>query len=55
MGLSQVLRRNAMLGRSNEPPMDEKAMMDIAKMLLFRKGKHSSELHAVAFINITVA
>jgi hypothetical protein len=32
-----------MLGRNSKPPMGEKDMMDIAKMLLNRKGERANE------------
>ena len=35
----QVLKQNAMRGRCKKPPMEEEEMMQLAKSLLYRKGK----------------
>ena len=37
---AQVLRKSAMYGRCKKPPMIHQEMLDLAKELLFRRGRH---------------
>ena len=36
---SQVLKTNAMYGRTGAPPMDKKEMMEVAKEILLKAGE----------------
>ena len=43
----QVLKQNAMRGRCKKPPMEEEEMMQLAKSLLYRKGKQGRAIRRV--------